>query len=204
MPLQLDFTADRQHTLSAGSRALLDRLEEPVTIKFYYSRSIPGLPIFFKNYASRIEDLLGRYAAASGGKVHLEVIDPRPDTPEEETAVREGLSGQDTGSGERLFLGLVAIQAEQQKTIPLFAPQREAFLEYDISQLIHQVQQVKRPKLGLITSLPMEGEMDYRAMQMGQRPPEDWVVISELKKTYEVVALGEDEIAADVDVRIGR
>src|SRR5690606_33065371 len=117
---QADLTANKLYTLSEGSRSLLARIDEPVTLRFYFSRSVEGVPIFFKNFATRVEDLLHQYENAAPGKVRLEVINPRPDTPEEEAAIRAGLSGQPLPSGETIFFGLVAIQADQEQTIPMF------------------------------------------------------------------------------------
>ena len=41
--------------------------------------------------------------------------------------------------------------------IPALTPQREQFLEYDVSELIYGVGQTDKKKLGLITSLPLQG-----------------------------------------------
>ena len=91
-------------------------------------------------------------------------------------------------SGEQFYLGLVAIQAEHQKLIPALTADREQFLEYDLSQLIYQAQQLDRRKLGLLSSLPLQPQMDFMAMQSGQMPQSQFV-ISEWEKTFDLVTV---------------
>jgi ABC-type uncharacterized transport system involved in gliding motility auxiliary subunit len=177
--IRFDLTADRTYTLSDGTRRLLDKIEEPITLQLYYTRSLRDNPriTFIKNYATRVEELLRQYAASSKGKIKLVVTDPRPDTPEEEAAARSRVTGQPLGDGTKLFLGLVATQADQQKTIEFFAPNREPFLEYDISKLIHSVQLINKPKLGLLSSIPLKGSqysMPGMPRQQGQVVAEEW------------------------------
>ncbi|MEO0055044.1 MAG: hypothetical protein RLZZ50_991, partial [Verrucomicrobiota bacterium] len=156
LPVRGDLTAGQIYTLSDGTRSLLGKLEEPVTLQLYASRGTAGLPTQYKNFSDRVEEMLRAYVRASGGKLKLEVIAPAPDTTEEEKAQAAGLQAQQVpGSGEPFYLGLVAVQAEQQKAIPAFSPQREELLEYDVSALIHSVQQVSKPRLGILTKLPL-------------------------------------------------
>ncbi len=201
IPGQIDLTENNLYTISPGSRSLLSKLSEPVTLKFYFSRSMEGAPVMIKNYATRIEELLRQYRSVSKGKLTLEIIDPKPDTKEEESAIRSEISGQPSPTGETLFFGLVAIQADQEKSIPMFNIQREQFLEFDISQLIYQVQQLKLPKLGIISSLDMIGDNRPKMHQMmSQQQSQDWVFIQELRKNFEVVQIGEEEISEEIDV----
>lgn len=197
VPWRLDLTAGKFYTLSPGSRELIKKIDprDPIEITFYYAASLPQVPILFKNYAERIRGLLEQYASVSRGKIRLRVVDPRPDTQDEEKAIRAGVQAQPLPSGENFFLGLVVSQAEQTQTLPFFNPQRESLLEYDISQLIARVQRESLPKLGIITGLPLFGR-GSPAMRNAQP---DWVVIDELRKSFSVVPLS-DKIPNDIDV----
>ena len=73
LPLRLDTTAGKIYTLSPGTKKILGRLEEPVRLEFYFSRNIAGLPVSFKNYASRVQEMLRQYVRASAGKIELSV-----------------------------------------------------------------------------------------------------------------------------------
>ena len=84
--------------------------------------------------------------------------------------------------------GLSATSADQQKTIPALNPDRELFLEYDISQLIYCVLQLNKKRLGLVTSLPLMGSP--QAAMMGQSPQASQYVIGEWQDTFTIVNAG--------------
>ena len=130
--------------------------------------------------------MLREYVRAAGGRITLKVINPQPDTPEEEQASAAGLEPQTLpGGGDPVYFGVVAIQADQQKTIPVLSPQREQFLEYDLSELVYKVQQFDKKKLGLITSLPLQGSPGQP--MMGQPAQEGQYVITEWQDTFDIM-----------------
>jgi len=190
LPVRGDATAGGIYTLSSGTRTILQKIEEPVVLDFYFSKDAAGLPVSYKNYGVRVQEMLRQYVRASGGRLSLNVVNPRPDTPEEERATAAGLQPQAApGSGEPVFFGLVAIQADQQKAIPAFSPQRESFLEYDVSQLVHSIQQLNRPKLGLISSLPLQPSAFNPMMPMARPPEPGQLIATEWERSFEIVRL---------------
>lgn len=204
LPGQLDLTGERLYTLSDGSRSLLKKLDEPVILNFYFSRSLPELPIAFKNYATRVEELLRQYQAAAPGFIDLRVIEPEPDTEEEDRAIRAGVGNQMTPSGGNLFFGLQAIHANQEAVIEFFTLEREPFLEYDISRLIHEVRQLQKPTIGVLSGLPVLA--DFSSMQMPQMDPrnmpQDWVFLQELRQSFEIREIEAEatELPEDLDL----
>eukprot|EP01036_Dinobryon_divergens_P019257 gene19257-26263_t len=94
LPTRLDLTADSIYSLSAGTKTMLGKIEEPVVIDLYFSKDASGLPIQYKNYATRVQEMLRQYVRAGRGKLTLNVINPRPDTPDEEKATAAGLTPQ--------------------------------------------------------------------------------------------------------------
>lgn len=191
LPFRADATAENIYTLSAGTRSLLGQIEEPLTVELYFSRSAAGLPILYKNYAARIESMLRQYERAGRGNLVLRVINLEPDTPAEEAAARSGLQPQlIPGTGEQIYFGIVATQADQQEAISALNPQREQFLEYDLSALLHSVQQFDKPRLGLLTSLPLRATPPANPMMMPpQGLPQNQYVLGEWEKTYEIVPI---------------
>jgi ABC-type uncharacterized transport system involved in gliding motility auxiliary subunit len=187
LPARFDATAEKIYTLSPGTRALLAKITEPTTLDLYFSRDTSGQFVEYKNFAERVQEMLRQYARASGGKVRLNVIDPEPDTPEEEKATAAGIEAQTIPNGAAFYFGLVATQADQQKVIPALTPQREQFLEYDVSELLYGVGQVDKKKLGLITSLPLQGTPGMP--MMGQPGTEGQFVVSEWQETYQVTPI---------------
>ena len=187
-----DVTKDRLYTLSQGTRDLLGQLPREVTLKFYYSKSTDGLPMPLKQYAQRILDLLREYEQAAGGKLALEVLDPQPDSDEEEWAQRFGLQPQPLGGlgGAEFYLGLTASAGAQEAVIPLFSPSQEPQLEYLLTRLLGEVTRTSKPRIGVLSSLPVMG-MGANPMSFGmpQRGPPPWTLINELRTQYEVVQI---------------
>lgn len=193
IPMRIDATAESIYSLSSGTKTMLGKLEEPVTLDLYFTANANGLPIRYKNYAARVEEMLRQYVRASRGKLTLNVINPRPDTPEEEKATAAGLTPQVAQQGgEPFFFGLVVTQADQQKNVPAFVPDREQFLEYDLSKLVYSVQQFDKRKLGLLTSLPLQGTnpQEMQMMMMMRRQPQpSQAVMDELGQSFQVVTV---------------
>ncbi len=194
LPVRFDATASKIYTLSPGTKALLGKLDEPVTVDFYFSADTRGLPIQLKNYADRVQGMLRQYARLAGGKLVLNIINPRPDTPEEEKATAAGLQSLGSREGEPFYFGVVATRAEKIVTLPAFSPEREQLLEYDLSLLLNDVRHVDsdKKKLGLITSLPLQGSSPQDAqmmMMLQQRPQSGQYVATEWGRNFTLVSV---------------
>lgn len=195
-----DLTADRLYSLSEGSRKVLSNLKTDVTLKFFHSAEVNNLPVAIKNYASRVMDFLSEYENEGKGRITVEIIHPEPDGESEEWAQKYGVQAADLPSGEKVYFGLVALAADQEETIPMLDPSREAQLEYDITRIISRVQSPRRQKIAVISGLPVFGQMQP-PMMMGQQPQgsEPWLLIQELRKKYEVTEITTaDPIEADL------
>ncbi|HEV56058.1 MAG TPA: hypothetical protein ENN87_00995 [Phycisphaerales bacterium] len=195
---KIDITERNLYTLSPGTKAILSRLSQPVTLKLYYTKTAAMKATdqirFFNNYYYYVKALLEEYAAASD-KVRLEVIDPRPYSDEEEEAIRHGLRRFSITEEENFFFGLV-VQTPfgVTKTIEFFSPDRQNFVEYDISYLVETATTRDKRRLGVLSSLPVMGDNPWMArMQQAQSQPK-WTVISHLEQRYDVRT-----IEADVD-----
>lgn len=196
--VRLDLTQQKLYSLSDGTKAILARLNQPIKMKLYYTRTAalkgPDEIRFFNNYASFVESLLNEYVAASNGMIQLEVIDPRPFTDEEADAMRYGLRRIPMSQEESFIFGLVVqTQFGVTKTIPLFSPDRQNFVEYDISYLIDTATRREKKNVGVLSSLPVMGQVsDYMARMMamqGRRPPGPWTIIEQLRTKYNVTQI---------------
>ena len=198
---RVDLTQGKLYTLSAGTRATLAKLDEPIVLRFYYSKKLGNEIPSYGVYAQRVREMLEEYAAAANGKIQLQELDPLPFSAVEDRAVAFGLHGVplDQG-GEQIYFGLAATNStDDLQTVPFFQPERERFLEYDLTKLIHSLAFPNKPVIGLITSLPLEGDM-MAAMQ-GQ-PMIPYAVIDQIKPLYQIKDLSTelDSIPSDVDV----
>jgi len=198
---RLDLTAEDLYTLSQGTLNTLAKIDEPVTLRFYYSSRLGDEVPSYGVYAQRVRELLDQYVAAAGGKIRLEVYNPQAFSDVEDRAVAFGLKGVPLNQeGEQVYFGLAATNStDDQQVIAFFAPERERFLEYDLTKLIHNLAFPKKTVVGLMTTLPLEG--DVMAMMRG-RPSEPMAVIEQLQQLDQVKPLASDidAIPADIDV----
>ena len=208
--LKVDVTDKKLYTLSAGTKSILAKLNQPLKLKLYYAKTAsmkgPDQIKYFNNYYEFVKSLLEEYVAASKGMVNLEIIDPRPYSDDEVEAARSGLKKFPITDEENFVFGLVVrTQFGAEKSIPFFAPDRQNFVEYDISSLIDTAITRQKKNIGVISSLPIMGEVgDYMAQMMimqGQQPKMAWTIIEHLKQKYEVKGIPYDtNDINDIDV----
>lgn len=200
---RLDLTQNRLYTLSDGSRAVVGKLQEPITLNLFFSqkalRDVPQI----QAYAARVRALLGEYVAQSGGKLQLKVIDPEPFSDAEDRAVQFGLRGLPVGGagGESAYFGLAATNStDGEEVIPFLSPASEDTLEYDLTRLIYKLGQGKRPVVAVMSSLPVNGSV----APMSQQQAPAWAVIEQLRELFEVRVLAtfEKKIPDDVELLI--
>ena len=199
---KLDLTENGQFTLAQGTRNIVANLKEPITLRFYFSKEVAADYAQTVDYAKRVRDLLGEYAALSHGKIILEEVDPEPYTEAEDRATANGLTGAPTDSGEVVYFGLVGTnQIDGKEVIPYFTPDREQYLEYDLSSLIYRLSTPKKPVIGVISSLPLQtGPGGIQAMMQGQSQP--FAIYTELNQTYktQMIQANFAEIPKNIDV----
>jgi ABC-type uncharacterized transport system involved in gliding motility auxiliary subunit len=198
---RLDLTSEHLYTLSRGTQRTLARIEEPITLRFYYSNRLADEVPSYGVYAQRVRELLDQYVAAAHGKIRLEVYNPLPFSDAEDRAVAFGLQGVPLDvAGEQVYFGLAATNStDDQQVIAFFQPERERFLEYDLTKLVHSLAFPKKTVVGLISTLPLEGDM--MAMMRG-RPAEPMAIMEQLQQldTVKPLAANIDAIPPDVDV----
>ena len=198
---RIDLTSGRIYTLSEGTARTIAEIQEPVTLRFYYSRRLGNEIPSYGIYAQRVRETLEEYAARAKGKIDLQVIDPEPFSPEEDRAVALGLQGVPLEQGgEKVYFGLAATNStDDQELIPFFQPERERFLEYDLTKMIHSIARPKKTVVGLVTSLPVEG--DFAAALQGQ-PLRPYAIVNQLRQLYELRTISTefDKVEPDVDV----
>ncbi len=193
---RLDLTRNGQFTLSRGTRDILVKLQEPVTLKFYYSRTTGARYASTASYAKRVRDLLDEYVALGHGKLILQEIDPEPFTPEEDQAGAAGLTPAPTDRGDVVYFGLSGSNSiDGHQTIAYFAAAREAYLEYDLSALIYHLATPKKPAIGLLTALPVMG---------APQNPQPLAAYAALAQEYDVTTLTNDftAIPANIDLLV--
>ncbi|MGB1557116.1 MAG: GldG family protein [Oceanococcaceae bacterium] len=187
---RLDLTENKIYSLSDGTRNLLANIEEPIQLYFFYSRdAATGLPPL-QTWATQVQEFLEELTLASGGKLKLSVIDPEPFSEEEDRAATLGIQPVPLGdAGNTLYFGLAGTNSvEQVDMIPFFQLNRQSQLEYDVAKLIYGLSMPERPRLGLISTLEINGGFN----PMTRQPTAPWMSVSQLQEFFEVETLETD------------
>ena len=202
--VQVDLTQNRVYTLSPGTTRILSGLQQPITLRLFYSRELGSSVPAYGSFADRVREMLQHYAAVSNGKIKLEVYDPEPFSSTEDRAMAYGLQGVplDQG-GEQVYFGLVGSnRLDDERTIAFFQPERERFLEYDLTKLVYDLSNPARPVIGVMSSLPLDGDPRMMMMQRGQGGGQPYAAATLLRQTNDVKTVPTDAQVIDPDIGV--
>ena len=200
---RVDLTQSRLYTLSDGTRNILTSIDEPINLYLFYSdKGTQDLPQL-RTYFTRVREMLQEMSARAGGKIKLEVIDPLPFSEDEDRASSFGLQSVPvSAAGDKVFFGIAGTNSTNgQAAIPFLNPDKEAFLEYDVAKLIHELETSKKPVVGLLSGLPIAGGPDAG----GQRMREAWAIDQQWSQLFDMRTLTAATLKAvdkDIDVLV--
>lgn len=199
---RLDLTQNALFTLSDGTRNILGRIDEPITLTFYYSRDLAATHPVTRIYAQRVRDMLEEMVNIADGRLRLEIVDPAPFSEAEDQAVAQGLLARPLGEGELVYFGLIGTnRVDDIELIPYFGEARQEYLEYDLARLIHNLSTPEKPVLGVLSNLPLDtGAGGLLEAMAGRSKP--FLIYTELVDRFRVEFLRPDkaEIPGNVDV----
>lgn len=197
--VKADLTEDGLFTISDGTRQIVRELDEPINLRVYYSKQLGELAPKYANYFERVRGLLEQYRDISGGKLKISYLEPEPFSDTEDRAVASGLHGIRLNlEGHMGYFGLVGTNSTDNRgVIQFFAPDRERFLEYDLTKLVHTLANPKKTSVGLMSGIAMEGGVTPR----GQANPA-WQVVERIREFFEVYSLDQNikEIPDEVEL----
>lgn len=197
--IKADLTEQKLFTISKGTEDILKKLDEPINIKVYYSKALGQRAPTYGKYFERVRALLEQYRDISRGKLQLTFLEPEPFTDAEDRAVAAGLKGINLNTeGDSAFFGLVATNStDTSETIPFFSPDREKFLEYDITKMVYNLANPKKPVIGLIAGVNIDGGMTPQ-----RQFTQPWIIMRQMRNFYEVKTLQQDvkTIPSEVDI----
>ena len=130
IPFKVDVTEDKIHTLSQGTKDVLEGLDTPVTVSFFVSKDKDNMRPELIPFAKRVDSLLKEYERGSSkGLIEIERVDPSPDSEEEDRAKLNNLQGIPGRLNEPAYLGLTITCLDRKSSIPIIDPNREQMLE---------------------------------------------------------------------------
>ncbi|MGH8720735.1 MAG: GldG family protein, partial [Burkholderiales bacterium] len=196
--VRADLTAGNLYTLSDGTKKVLRGLPAPVKVKLYIT-SGEAMPVPLRSFAQRAQNLVDEFKAVAGPNLVIEKYDPRPDSEQEDAALLDGIEPQQLMTGGQFYLGAAVSQLERKQTLPVLAPARERLLEYDLIRAIARAGSAERPKIGLMSGLPVLGE---RFNPMTRQSSEPWVLANELRRDFDVQLVNLSATRIDQDINV--
>ena len=191
---RLDLTENSLYSVSDGTKEIISGLEEPVNLYFFFSEKASEDLTALRAYSQRVKEMLKEYQLIAGSKINLYFVDPEPFSEEEDQASAFGLQSVPVNqSGEALYFGLAGTNSlDGQEILPFFQPDREAFLEYELTKLIHGLAVTDKPKVVLFSALDVEAGVDPRSFQ----PTPGWVFMDQLQELFQIERVDELSSAA--------
>ncbi|KPK86516.1 MAG: hypothetical protein AMS27_04860 [Bacteroides sp. SM23_62_1] len=149
---RLDFTEDKQYTLSNASKDILKNLQNPITIKAYFSKDLPAQLVKTRR---DFQEMLVEYGKLSGNTVVFEFINPSEDDQTENEAMQAGIQPliinvreKDQMKQQKAYMGAVLNMENTSEIIPVIEP--GAAMEYALSTAIKKLSVVDKPSVGLL------------------------------------------------------
>lgn len=199
--VRVDLTEHKLYTLSDASEKILANLDEPITLRFFRSKSLADK--YLAGFSQRVEELLIEYKELSHGKLVLEVLDPEPFSDTEDRAVSAGIQGIPLPGGAALYFGVAGSNSlSDEQVMPFIDPSKEEFLEYDLTKLVSSLANPTKLVVGVLSTLPIEGAMPNPMMQQREMP-QPWYIVDQIRQlNYETRTIQPNatEIPSEVNV----
>jgi len=162
--VRADITDTGLYTLSEGTRTVLGDLQEPVHLRLFMTSGMVNKAPQLAAFANRVKEILESYTSLSEGMLTMEVIDPQRYSDDEDRAVGLGITPLAVaGDNEQIFFGLAGTNSTDGKSaIPVFSPEREPELEYDLTRMIAELGQPGKPKIVIFDGIGVAGNPAIR------------------------------------------
>ncbi len=166
---RFDLTEDKRFTLSNATENILDDLDEPITVKAYFTEE--GLPPNILKVRRDFKEMLIEFGNLSHGNVVYEFIDPSVDAETEQEAMQNGIQPviisvreKDQMKQQKAYMGAVISLGDQTDVIPFM--QEGSAMEYALSTSIKKLAVTDKPIIGYLQG---HGEPALSEMQQAMQ-----------------------------------
>jgi len=200
--MRVDLTENGLYTLSDGTLNILEGMDEPVTLRLYFSEDTSRDLPQFRAYARWAGEMLEEFEDRSNGKLTLRRVDPVAFSPREDEAAQYGLQGVPVGTaGATLYFGLVGTNSlDGLQVMPFLQPEKEKFLEYDLAKIVSALSHPQHKKVGLISGLDMQAGFDPATQSIR----EAWVIHQQFSQLFDLQDIPSDspELPDDLELLV--
>lgn len=160
--LRLDLTENNIYSLSKASKKVISNLEDPLLIRAYFSKNLPG---HYQTGRKYLNALLHEYSAYSNSKIKFKFYDPVRDESVAREAMASGIPAlkfTEAGKGKfeikQGYMGVAIIYRNKKEVIPVIGD--VGGLEYDLTTRIKKITaEGGRKVIGYIGSLHIPDEL---------------------------------------------
>ncbi len=158
---RLDFTDNKMYSLSESSKRVVEKIDDRLTMKVYFTDNLPGQ---YGNNRRYLQDILEEYEAYSGGNIRFEFYQPESEARLGEEALKYGIQPvqlqvieNDNLEVKRVHMGMVILYGDERGTIPII--QTTTGLEYDITTQIKKLVDTQKRAIAFATIGEQEVEI---------------------------------------------
>lgn len=148
---RIDLTDNKMYSLSDSSKLVVEKIDDLLTLKVYFSEDLPDK---YGNNRRYLQDILEEYEAFSNGNIHFEFYIPEDSENLSSEAQKYGIQPvqlqvveNDKLEIKKVYMGMVFIYEDQRETIPVI--QTTTGLEYDITTKIKKMVDNKKRSLAI-------------------------------------------------------
>jgi len=150
---RVDLTKNNIYSLSQSSKNILNKLDDRMVAKVFFSENLPGQ---YGNTKRYLQDLLEEYQAYSQGKFQFEFINPSDEeTKSQARSYRIGpvqmqVVENDEMQVKNVYMGMALLYNDRNETLPVIKSTKG--LEYDITTAIKKLADTEMKTLGVVQS----------------------------------------------------
>ena len=171
---RLDLTDNQMYSLSESSQKVVQKIEDRLTMKVYFTDNLPGQ---YGNNRRYLQDILEEYEAYGDGNIRFEIYQPENDEKLAEEARKYGIQPvqlqvveNDKLEVKRVYMGMVFLYGDSRETIPVI--ESTTGLEYDVTTQIKKLVDSTKPSIAFL--------------ELGEASPEIQNVSAVLRQSYQV------------------
>lgn len=196
-----DFTEEKHFTLSTSTKDILNSLNSPIEITFFYSEKEGQLMPSVHSFASRARQLLRSYETYDN--IFTKFTTPTIFSQEEDQAIEKGIESVNIHDTIELYLGISIENKDTGKfeIIPFLDPNLFDRLEYDItSKIVTLLKDDSAKSIGII-------DWTFRQNAYGMESQQKPYIFTEMTKLYNTSFidpnLSKDTDTTSVDLKSG-
>lgn len=152
--VRFDLTENNMYSLSNSSKKVIEKLDDRMVAKVFFSKDIPGQLANSRRY---LQDLLEEYEAYSKGRFHFEFIAPDDNEDAQAEARSYGIPPvqmqvieNDKLEIKNIYMGLTLLYNDKKETIP--AIQTDEGLEYTLTAAIKKLAATDMKTVGIVST----------------------------------------------------